>query len=161
MIRIMAIAFLAAGILAACDDGPAGPTAQGGEVALELFKHKDNVYRSTGEGYDFATCAKVEITMVQAQAGIGTITDLDSFPEMMWAPIPGYTMWATPNRIYQPGYQGSYLHLDFKEKAEFELVTLDGKTRYKIFAEHREIGFDEERNGMVSEFVIRYKLLST
>jgi hypothetical protein len=158
MIRIIAIAFLAAGMLAACDDGPAGPTAQGGEVALELFKHKDNVYRSTGEGYDFATCAKVEITMAQARLDIGEISDLDGFPHVGETE---YALWAVPHRIKEGEYNKGCLPLDFKEKAEFELVTLDGKTRYKIFAEHREIGFDEERNGMVSEFVIRYKLLST
>ena len=157
MIRIIAIAFLAAGVLAACDDGPAGPTAQGGEVALELFKHKDNVYRSTGEGYDFATCAKVKITMAQAQLSIGEISDLDGFPQVGEYV---YGLWAIPHRIKEGEYNKDYLHLDFKEKAEFELVALDGKTRYKIFAEHREIGFDKERNGMVSEFVIRYKLLS-
>ena len=157
--RIIAIAILAAGILAACDDGPAGPTAQSGEVALELFKHKDNVYRSTGEGYNFATCAKVKITMAQAQVGIGEITDLDGFPEMLGS--TEYALWAIPHRIKEGEYNKNFIHLDFKEKAEFELVALDGKTRYKIFAEHREIGFDKERNGMVSEFVIRYKLLST
>jgi hypothetical protein len=158
MIRIIAIAFLAAGILAACDDGPVGPTAQSGEVALELFKHKDNVYKSTGEGYDFATCTKVKITMAQAQAGIGTITDLDGFPEM-GAYL--YGLYALSHRIKKDGYNISSFRLDFKETAEFELIALDGKTRYKIFVEHREIGFDKERNGMVSEFVIRYKLLST
>ena len=155
MIRIIAIAFLAAGVLAACDDGPAGPTAQGGEVALELFKHKDNVYRSTGEGYNFATCTKVKITMAQARLSIGKISDLDGFPETT------YGLYAIPHRIKEGECNKDSLPLDFKEKAEFELVTLDGKTRYKIFAEHREIGFDEERNGMVSEFVIRYKLLDT
>jgi hypothetical protein len=156
MIRIMAITILAAGILAACDDGPTGPTAQGGEVTLETFKHKDNVYRSTGEGYNFATTEKVTITMVQAQAGIGTVTDLDGFPHVGETE---YALWAAPHRIKEGEYNKSCLPLDLKEKADFELVTLDGKTHYKISAEHRELGFDKERNGMVSEFVIRYRLL--
>ena len=158
MIRILAIAFLAAGILAACDDGPTGPTAQGGEVALELFKHKDNVYRSTGEGYNFATCTKVKITMADARVKIGQMSDLDGFPQVGETL---YALWGIPYRIKEGEYNKGCLPLDIKETAEFELVTLDGKTRYKIFAEHREIGFAEERNGMVSEFVIRYKLLST
>ena len=146
---------------AACgDDDATGPTAQGGEVALELFKHKDIVYRSTGEGYDFATCAKVKITMEQALKDIGEISDLDGFPEMLGS--TEYALWATPHRIYMDtGGRPNCLHLDFGEKATFELVTLDGKARYEIAVEHHKVGFDAKRNGTVSEFVMRYRLLSS
>lgn len=156
MFRII-LAILAAGILA-CDD-VTGPTPDGGEVTLELFKHKDNVYRSTGEGYNFAAGEKIKITMTQAQSKIGTIADLDGFPEVLGS--TEYALWAIPHRIKEGEYNKNFLHLDFKETAEFELVTLDSKTRYKVFTEHRKIGFNEERNGMVSEFVIRYKLLDS
>ena len=155
MIRIIAIAFLAAGILAACDDGPAGPTAQSGEVRLELFKHSEYSDKDTGEGYIFTSGEKIEVT---PYTGIEDI-DIYAFPTR----IESYdiSVRASRQRIYIGGQQTSAIYLKYEEGKEFELVTVGSEARYKIFAQNYKIGFDEERNGMVSEFVIRYKLLST
>ena len=155
MMRIIAIAFLAAGILAACDDGPAGPTAQSGEVTLELFKHSENTDKDTGEGYTFTSGEKVRVTPYTSVEDI----DIYAFPTR----IESYdiSIRASRQRIYIGGQPTWAIYLKYGESKEFELVTVDGKARYKIFAQNHKIGFDKERNGMVSEFVIRYKLLST
>jgi hypothetical protein len=155
MIRIIAIAILAAGILAACDDGPTGPTAQSGEVALELFKHSENTDKDTGEGYNFTSGEKIGVTPYTSVEDI----DICAFPTR----IESYdiSIRASRQRIYIGGQQTGVIYFNYDESKEFELVTVGSEARYKIFAQNHKIGFDEERNGMVSEFVIRYKLLST
>ena len=62
MFRIIAVAVLVVGALAACDDGATGPTATGGEVAFRLFDHHRYSDKWTGEGYIFATCENFLIT---------------------------------------------------------------------------------------------------
>lgn len=154
MFRVIA-AVLAVGILAACDNGPTGPTTDGGEVTLEIFEHKEYTSKWTSEGYNFATCEKFLIT---PRNGVFFKLDIGSFP----AHYPNDVMICTSGgRIYMGGEPMSSFYLDSGKWADFELVTLDGKARYKITVKCKCLGYDEKRNGTLYEISMYYKLLDT
>jgi len=153
MFRIIAVV-MAVGILAACDNGPTGPTTTGGEVTLEVFEHREYTKEDTGEGYNFDTQNKVPITPYTRNTDD---IDIYTFPTR----IESYdvSIWASNNRIYIEGNKVGVIYLKYNSSKMFELLTVDGKARYKIFVQNREIGFDEKRNGTVSENVLRYKII--
>jgi len=126
MIRIIA-AVLAVGVLAACDGDPTGPTATDGEVWLRVCEGEySNVWQ--GEGYNFATCEQVLIT---PYSGVGRKLDIGFLPADSESDFD-IRIFAYPRRIYMGGEPISDLLIDYHKWANFELVTLDGKARYKI-----------------------------
>jgi hypothetical protein len=158
MRRMMLAVILGAALFAACSDEPTGPSVDSGEVRLELFKSQGNSHGSTGEGYNFATGEKIKITDEEARYHIGELSDLDAFPGVIGS--TDYALWAKPARMYANGERYNYWHLDYKEVFDFELTTLDGKSRYKINVRYSKRYWDEIQNGDISIFYFRYKLLS-
>ena len=154
--RIIAMVILGMAFFAACgDDDATGPTAQGGEVKLEMFKHSEYSDKDTGEGYTFISGEKTRVTPYTSAEDI----DICAFPTR----VEPYdiSVRASRQRIYIGGQQISVIYLEYNESVDLELVTIDNETRYKIFLQNRKIGFDAKRNGTVSEFVMRYKLLGS
>ena len=152
-IFMITLAALAVGVLAACDSGPTGPTATGGEVTLEVFEHRDYFDKDTGEGYNFETCEKIALTPFTG----GENVDICSFPTR----IEPYDVRidALSHRIYIEGNNITTIYLQYNKSAEFELVTVSGKARYKISIQNRKVGFDPKRNGTVSVNTMRYQII--
>ncbi len=166
MIKIIAAMILAVGILVACDNGPTGPTPTGGAIRLEIFLHATDNAKNTGEGYNFANCEKFKISNSEAYRGLlGKNHDLDAFYEMALGPGPRDAyIYAIPQRItgLETGHRYNCLVLADRENIEFELLTLDGKGRNKIYAEYRCLGpryIGKRRIGITGQVLIRYKLL--
>jgi len=153
MYKIM-VAILALGVLAACDNGPTGPTASGGEITLETFESSEYTDKDTGEGYYFAT-GKV-VTITPYTNNINEI-DIYAFPARTY---PYDVMVCASNlRIYINGSPTEEIYLKFGESADFELLTVSREKKYKVYVQIRKIGFDAKRGGRVSETILRYQVI--
>ena len=149
MFRVIA-AVLAVGILAACDNGPTGPTTFGGEVTLETGSHLRHSYLSYGEGYNFVRGQRIKISRNDELEGrLGTLSDMD-----LW----GGRIYAKPQRIYlDNGEQVDRLSLRVGESATFTLRALKDKARCRITIKYvsSEWISDEWR---INKFFMRFKI---
>ena len=150
--RIIAIAILAAGILAAaCDNGTTGPTVYGGEVEFETLLHFRHGYLSRGQGYNFVKGQKIEISKNDTLEGrLGELSDID-----LWSTY----IYAKPKRIYlDNGERVYFLCLRVGESATFKLRTLKDNARCETTIKYvSQERFVEERF-VKNKFLMRYKI---
>lgn len=164
MLRIF-LAILAAGILA-CDD-VTGPTPDGGEVALELWRQEDEryLYKWAGEGYIFATGEKFLLTRenndISRKLDIVVMPGRSSNPDVMIYASGKYRGYYRISWYKGHAMPISHFYIGPGESADFELVTLDGKARYKIAVSCKYQGFDEKRSSKVYKIFMRYKIKNT
>lgn len=143
------VAILAAGILAACDDGATGPTTFGGEVELKTVIVYRHSYLSNSQGYNFVKGQKIEISSNDELEGrLGKLSDID-----LW----GNSIYAKPQRIYLDGERVDSLHLRVGESATFKLRTLKDKARCEVTIKY----VSRERIGdecIIYKFLMRFKI---
>ena len=122
MFRIIAVV-MAVGILAACDNGPTGPTTFGGEVTLETGTNMYYSDLSYGEGYNFVRGQRIEISPYE-ELHLGRMSDID-----LWRG----GIYAAPKRIYlDNGEQVDRLSLRVGESATFTLRALKDTARCEV-----------------------------
>ena len=147
MLRII-IAVLAVGILAACDNGPTGPTTFGGEVELETGTYYHHSSFSYGAGYNFVKGQKIKISRNDELEGrLGKLSDID-----LW----GGWVYAKPQRIYLDNDE-RVDGLRVGESATFKLRALKDKARCEVTIKYvsREYIPNEYCK---SKYFMRYKI---
>ena len=158
--RIIAMVILAMVVFAACgDDDATGPTATSGEaVEFTLLKHHKYI-KWAGEGYIFATCEKFVFRMDYHPV----LYKLDIGFTPGFYPNPDIWVCTSGRRIYREGEEDpiSGFYIDYGRNADFILVTLDGKARYKIVVSYKYVGANEERTYSIFKVFMWYRLLSS
>jgi len=157
MVKVIAATVLAVGILAACGEGPTGPTAtSGGEVELRVvWDYRWPVWneRHTGMAYWFVDRRKEEINTYEH---IGTYSDIALWPAGNGGDCGIY---AKPGRIYLGNgkLRCNSLFLCKGESVKFKLRTLDDKARCEVTI--KNISTEKPEYGVViSKFIMRYKI---